>query len=202
MRQTSHYQLNQWEKDDRIQMEDFNRDNEKIDAALGSLDGRLAVLDRVMPDLAYYTGQLALQDLLRRKAYLPQRSMLCEAFLFPEDLTLTGSAAVQNGALTLPGANQTGTMTTQNLSLGDSGWTTAKLWLRCTTGDANITVPYLNGQEMTRTGTTITNSATGVRCAEREFTWQGAGSTGAQLRLELASGSKAMSVYDYVIVFW
>lgn len=34
MTQTSNYGLSQWEKADRIQMEDFNSDNAKIDAAL------------------------------------------------------------------------------------------------------------------------------------------------------------------------
>ena len=34
MQQTGNYQLNQWEKADRIQMEDFNGDNSKVDAAL------------------------------------------------------------------------------------------------------------------------------------------------------------------------
>ena len=34
MTKTEHYQLNQWAKSDRVLMEDFNRDNAKIDAAL------------------------------------------------------------------------------------------------------------------------------------------------------------------------
>ena len=34
MKQTANYQLNQWDKSDRIQMEDFNADNAKIDTAL------------------------------------------------------------------------------------------------------------------------------------------------------------------------
>lgn len=34
MNQTPNYQLNQWDKTDRIQMEDFNADNAKIEAAL------------------------------------------------------------------------------------------------------------------------------------------------------------------------
>ena len=34
MQKTVNYQLNQWVKSDRIQMEDFNSDNAKIDAAL------------------------------------------------------------------------------------------------------------------------------------------------------------------------
>ena len=37
MQQTTNYQLNQWEKPDRILMDDFNRDNEKIDAALAAM---------------------------------------------------------------------------------------------------------------------------------------------------------------------
>ena len=42
MKQTSNYQLNQWEMTDRIQMEDFNGDNAKIDAALKSQAEALA----------------------------------------------------------------------------------------------------------------------------------------------------------------
>ena len=37
MNYTTNYQLNQWAKSDRVLMEDFNRDNEKIDAALGTI---------------------------------------------------------------------------------------------------------------------------------------------------------------------
>ena len=36
MTKTTNYQLNQWEKSDRIMMEDFNADNQKIDAALAA----------------------------------------------------------------------------------------------------------------------------------------------------------------------
>ena len=34
MTKTTNYQLNQWAKSDRIMMDDFNADNQKIDAAL------------------------------------------------------------------------------------------------------------------------------------------------------------------------
>jgi len=37
MNQTTNFGLNQWNSTDRIQMEDFNADNAKIDAALKSL---------------------------------------------------------------------------------------------------------------------------------------------------------------------
>ena len=37
MKYTEHYQLNQWDAADRVLREDFNRDNEKIDAAITAL---------------------------------------------------------------------------------------------------------------------------------------------------------------------
>ena len=36
MRQTANYQLSQWDAEDRILREDFNRDNEKIDEAVAA----------------------------------------------------------------------------------------------------------------------------------------------------------------------
>ena len=36
MTKTTNYQLNQWTKSDRVMMEDFNADNQKIDAALAA----------------------------------------------------------------------------------------------------------------------------------------------------------------------
>ena len=43
---TTNYQLNQWEKTDRIMMDDFNSDNEKIDTALAS---RLGPIEDILP---------------------------------------------------------------------------------------------------------------------------------------------------------
>ena len=39
MKHTKNYQLNQWAKSDRVLMDDFNSDNQKIDAALGEKCG-------------------------------------------------------------------------------------------------------------------------------------------------------------------
>ena len=39
---TPNYQLSQWERTDRVLMEDFNADNAKIDAALGTLAGQVS----------------------------------------------------------------------------------------------------------------------------------------------------------------
>lgn len=41
MEQTEKYQLSQWEQSDRIQMEDFNSDNAKVEEALAALAERL-----------------------------------------------------------------------------------------------------------------------------------------------------------------
>ena len=40
MTKTTNYQLNQWAKSDRILMDDFNADNQKIDAALAARNCR------------------------------------------------------------------------------------------------------------------------------------------------------------------
>lgn len=42
MKQTTNYKLSQWEKSDRIQMEDFNSDNARLDAALKAQADALA----------------------------------------------------------------------------------------------------------------------------------------------------------------
>ena len=44
MTKTTNYQLNQWEKTDRILMEEFNSDNEKIDTALKALKDDMVAL--------------------------------------------------------------------------------------------------------------------------------------------------------------
>ena len=43
MAETGNYQLKQWEKTDRIQMEDFNADNAKTDQALAGLAEQIAM---------------------------------------------------------------------------------------------------------------------------------------------------------------
>ena len=44
MNKTANFQLTQWEKTDRILMEEFNSDNEKIDTALKSSADKAAAL--------------------------------------------------------------------------------------------------------------------------------------------------------------
>ena len=45
MKKTAQFGLNQWEMSDRIQMDDFNADNAKIEAALGTKLGKKLLLD-------------------------------------------------------------------------------------------------------------------------------------------------------------
>ena len=52
MKQTEHYGLNQWELADRIRMEDFNGDNEKVDAALKGQAEALAAETAAREELA------------------------------------------------------------------------------------------------------------------------------------------------------
>jgi len=50
---TEHYNLNQWEPDDRVLRTDFNADNTKIDAALAGKMGKLELIRGTGP----YTGK-------------------------------------------------------------------------------------------------------------------------------------------------
>ena len=64
MNKTENYQLNQWELTDRIRMEDFNGDNEKIDAALAGLREEIAVVRaaNLCEKLVDYTTTAAAQQ--------------------------------------------------------------------------------------------------------------------------------------------
>ena len=50
MNKTANFQLNQWEKTDRVMMEDFNADNAKLDAALFSKLGRAELITTITTD--------------------------------------------------------------------------------------------------------------------------------------------------------
>ena len=44
MKQTDQYGLNQWDLSDRIRMEDFNADNQRLEAALLEKPGRMELI--------------------------------------------------------------------------------------------------------------------------------------------------------------
>ena len=75
MNKTANFQLTQWEKTDRIMMEDFNRDNAAIDAALKSNADKVAA-----ETAAREAGISALQTALGKKAD-PDRSLSRGRFL-------------------------------------------------------------------------------------------------------------------------
>ena len=55
MKQTNHFQLNQYEAADRIQHSDFNSDNQKIDAALKANADAVAAVQTAVPKIAFGT---------------------------------------------------------------------------------------------------------------------------------------------------
>lgn len=62
MKKTTNYQLNQWDKTDRIQMEDFNADNAMLEQVLMELATRTNSLERTCASLgncAVYTETYA-----------------------------------------------------------------------------------------------------------------------------------------------
>ena len=61
MKTTAHYELNQWELEDRVLMEDFNRDNAKLDAAVAAAMAK-AVSEGQRLDGALSTAKSQLQS--------------------------------------------------------------------------------------------------------------------------------------------
>ena len=199
---TDNYALSQWERSDRIQMEDFNADNAKIDAALHNLEERVSLLYRAVPNLAYYLGALGAHDLLANRKYLPQRCMRNECFLFPQYLTLSGGATLKDGVLTVPGGGQTGRCVVDPTSLEEKRWTQARLWLHHTSRNPSV---FLNGQPMTPVGSfIITGSASGEMCQEQEFLLEnGDPSQNAEITLEWKSAnSDPAKIFDYSVFFF
>ena len=91
MNQTSNYQLNQWDAEDRILREDFNRDNEKIDAALAaeaaareavaeSLKGKLYSLITAIADTGIYDSLSRVSYKIIPWAYTSQQVAVTATF--------------------------------------------------------------------------------------------------------------------------
>ena len=191
--QTTNYQLNQWQPTDPVQRTDFNADNATVEAALTDLETRVAILDRVVPDLAYYIGELGVLDVMHRDYYLSLWSMTYDAFQFPEDITVTGQAVVENGVLTVNGS---GTASTYNIRVGRGNWTKARLWLRFS--GSGTTVPYLSGNEMEYVSSYRTRNTAGESCMERSYLWEGTGGNAVQVKLDVSSdGEEPVVVYDF-----
>ncbi len=198
---TDNYALSQWERSDRILMEDFNADNAKIDAALHNLEERVSLLCRAVPNLAYFAGQYALFDYRTVGKAMPTRGVLFNNFQHTDFYNVSGGAVVQNGILTVP-AQSNGAMVTRQVSLNCSGWTKAIMWLH--DSGTGIT-PKVNGVEMKAAGLAFTQApGRDVECREHVFKADGLnGSSSASITLEMVnSGKTPLNVYDYVIFFF
>lgn len=197
---TENYGLCQWEATDQVVHTEFNEDNAKVEAALASLEERVSELYRAVPNLAFYIGQLSILDMMDRKRYLNQLSMLYEAFQYPEYLSCTGGVKVQDGALVLNGRDAVGTMTHLNLSLDEKEWTVARMWLH---HDSGTVIPYLNGIPMEPAHYFRGPSLSGADCWCRGYVGYGSKTGSAQISLKLScDNADSMSVYDYCIMFF
>ena len=195
--QTTNYQLNQWEPTDPVLRTDFNADNAKIETALASLEARVSVLSRAVPDLAYYLGQLGILSILKWDENLSQWSMVCDAFQKPGYYDVTGQAVVQNGVLTVDGA---GTATSLNYRLARSDWKQARVWVRSSgTGIINV---YLNENLMTADVSDLNTPPNRDDVAlDQLYLWNGTGSSSAQIKLDLNSnGGDPLVVYDWRLI--
>ena len=93
MRETSNYKLNQWDKTDRIEMEDFNEDNQKIDAALAAEKQARESADAAQASAL--RGELAAEKQARENADAAQLSTLRNENLWVKigETELSGTAS-------------------------------------------------------------------------------------------------------------
>ena len=203
MNATTNYQLSQWEAEDRVLRTDFNADNAKIEAALSGLEARVALLDRAVPSLAFYLGQLAITDLSKNRKNMPQRSMLYEDFTIPGFWTLTGSAQISDGMLQVIGAGNTGAAKSTSFSIGYKEKALAKLWMHRPQDSPRVT-PQLNGVEMKYTGSYLGISASGGGSGwNDEFTLECQNVTSVQITLPLDTQDKDfIKIHDYALFFF
>lgn len=93
MRETSNYKLSQWDKTDRIKMEDFNSDNQKIDSQLHA----------AMQQLAQAASQegLAAEQAAREAADAAQAETLRNEITAAQKWVKIGEATLDTAAKTL-----------------------------------------------------------------------------------------------------
>lgn len=70
--QTEHYSLNQWVLSDDVRMEDFNTDNQKVDAALAALDKRIDAAVAQATQKVNEAAAAAAQNLAAVQATIPR----------------------------------------------------------------------------------------------------------------------------------
>ena len=127
MKQTEHCSLNQWELSDRIRMEDFNADN--------------LTLDSLLSNLTFLISRLALETVDRTKRALFPAIAINEQFNYPEVITSTEGVTIQDGIVTLAGA-QTAVLTCGAYSLDSRDFSHAIVWAEHSGGELSIS---LNG---------------------------------------------------------
>ena len=107
MQHTQNYQLSRWEKDDRIMMEDFNADNEKIDAALKANADAVSALEVGKADTAALSKETSART--AADSTLTARVTALEQ----------GVKLVRLGAVTTQAANQTVTIDLQDTDMSE-----------------------------------------------------------------------------------
>lgn len=197
---TENYGLCQWEATDQVLRTDFNGDNAKLEEALSDLAEARERLDRTAINMAYYTGRLVTQQMIDSGKYPPQRAMICEPFLNSTSKELTGGAVIQNNTLFLNGAGASGSLTMRYLSVHETNWTQARMWVHYNRGSL---VPSINGEEMTHIRSGPVASVTWAGVGESEFLWEGVGKGSVDISLNFNTGvSESMTIYDFYIIFF
>ena len=199
---TTNYNLCQWQPTDQVQRTDFNADNARLEAALSSLEARVAELYRAVPNLAYSVYDLALKDYQENKTYGYRRSLVMDDFSNNGAVaSLTGDLVIQDHALVLTGAGKTGTMTTINNALTGVSWERVIAWVRYKSG-GTYTVSVNGGEPLTMTARWNARTVEGEDCREMQLEGLSTGSNAATLTFTLETGTSDQAViYNYGVLY-
>lgn len=107
---TPHYNLSQWERDDRILMDDFNADNAKIDTALKALAGTLDRKGNCQLYVTSYAGNGLTGPANARSLSFPKQ---------PRIVFIAGNRGF---LLLVPGVNQAVSVSGSNTLTVDVSW--------------------------------------------------------------------------------
>ena len=199
---TPNYGLHQWVPEDKFLRTDFNEDFSKLDIELGRVDGMATELYRAVPNLAYNVYDLALKDYYESKYHGYRRALLMQDFRYQDTIeSLTGGLVIQDNALVLNGAGQTGTMTTYNLGMTGVSWTRVIAWLRYKAGGTYSMA--VNGQSLTMKGGWSSQTVEGTSCREMQLEGDITGENSAVISLTLSTGTSQSAVaYDFGVMFF
>ena len=191
---TTHYGLCQWQGEDKFLREEFNQDNEKIDAALYTLDQRTLGTE----DARYHVYQLLLRDYYEGKYTGFKQGLLFDGFLDQSGISQKTEGVLWSaGQIQLDsgqGNYSTNKVDTAVCSAEVGGTPLSQTWTPTGRGTLNSVTVYANSRNPSSTPYTGTGklevlSGSEVLDSDQQTVVQDYGATVFKLSVPLKAGT-------------